>query len=275
MARPIRFDPEDGWHHVMNRGAQRQRTFFSATDANRFLSLLGEGHESFGVEIHAFCLMTNHFHLLVRCPDGGLSDFMQLVGSRYTRFVNDRRGTDGALFRGRFHSILVDDSEYRSIVGRYIHRNPLDLGTATSPASYRWSSLRYYLTGAIAPPWLRTDALLAPHESRAGLGEFTLGENSPIPLPSTIRWAIDVAIRTSAPESEDDENEQVHLCRTVAAMLLTLAETDRPEMLPAIDSVLGYPNAAARRSAMYRARRRCTASPPILQIAAEAMRLAA
>src|SRR3546814_16605516 len=85
MGRAPRRDPEHGWHHVMNRGVAKQRVFHSRADGEMFEALLGEGHDRFGVEVHAYCLMTNHYHLLLRCPEGGLSDFMQLVSARFTR----------------------------------------------------------------------------------------------------------------------------------------------------------------------------------------------
>ena len=128
----------------MNRGAARQAVFHSATDGRTFEGLLGRAARRFGVEVHAYCLMTNHFHLLLHCPDGGVSDFMQFLGASYTRHLNDRLGRDGPIFRGRFRSLLIDSDRYLAAVGRYIHRNPLDIGPDTDLAQYRWSSFRHY-----------------------------------------------------------------------------------------------------------------------------------
>src|SRR3546814_9166867 len=88
--------------------------------------------------------MTNHDQLLLRGPEGGLSDFMQLVSARFTRAANHRLERDGPMFRGRFKSLLVDSDAYLGTVGRYIHRNPLDIRPSVEIDRYRWSSFRHY-----------------------------------------------------------------------------------------------------------------------------------
>src|SRR5262245_19329101 len=100
--------------------------------------------------------MPNHFHLLVRCPVGALSPFMQSISSGYTKRLNLRLGRDGPIFRSRFRSKLVLDAEYRHLAGRYIHRNPIDLGRCEALDEYRWSSLRYYTGRVAAPTWVET-----------------------------------------------------------------------------------------------------------------------
>jgi REP element-mobilizing transposase RayT len=159
MARPLRIDLDDGWHHVMNRGADRRAVFLEDSDRIEFGTRLCDIYDRFGVETHAYCLMTTHYHLLLHCPNGGLSEAMQRLGSMYTRHLNDRVGRDGALFRGRFHSrLVVDDAQLISTI-RYIHRNALDLPGVNGVEQYRWSSHRAYLGHRQAPPWLRIDAL--------------------------------------------------------------------------------------------------------------------
>ena len=113
-----------------------------------------------GVEVHAYCLMPNHFHLLLHCPNGGLSRYMQRVGGAYSRRINARLGGEGSLFRSRFHSILLDSPTYLAQAGRYIHRNPLELSPPVDAMSYRWSSLRYYAGLAAPPRWMHTATLL-------------------------------------------------------------------------------------------------------------------
>lgn len=98
MPRPLRIDVEDGWNHVMNRGIDHGDVFFADTDRIEFGQRLGDVFDRFGIRTHAYCLMDNHFHLLLHCPEGRLSDAMQRLGSLYTRHVNDRLGRDGALF---------------------------------------------------------------------------------------------------------------------------------------------------------------------------------
>ena len=88
-------------------------------------SLLADAVGRFGIEIHAYCLMTNHFHLVVHCPIGGLSRAMQSVERRYTQSYNERYRRDGPLFRGRFHSVDITTNEQLARLTRYVHRNPL------------------------------------------------------------------------------------------------------------------------------------------------------
>lgn len=161
MGRPQRIDVDDGWYHVMNRGASHQRTFLCDADRVEFGRLLGVGHERFGVEVHAYCLMSNHFHLLVHCPTGGLSRYMHLLCSSFVRHVNERAGRDGPLFRGRFRSIVVSDDRQLLATVRYIHRNALDLPGVVSVDGYRWSSHRTYLGHRPPPEWLHTNEVLA------------------------------------------------------------------------------------------------------------------
>ena len=160
MARPLRIDIDDGWSHVMNRGADRRAVFLDDSDRIEFGARLADIHDRFGVETHAYCLMTTHYHALLHCPNGGLSDAMQRLGSIYTRHVNDRLGRDGALFRGRFHSRHVGSDAHLLAAARYIHRNALDLPGVDQVERYRWSSHRAYLGYRAAPAWLRTDVVL-------------------------------------------------------------------------------------------------------------------
>jgi REP element-mobilizing transposase RayT len=125
-----------------------------------FERLLADGSDRFGVEVHAYCLMVNHYHLLVRCPHGGLSRFMQHVGASFTRAANRWHDRDGAVFRGRYRSILLDSPQHIAFAGRYIHRNPRDLRPPVDVERYRWSSLRYYAGHHPAPGWLVQDRLL-------------------------------------------------------------------------------------------------------------------
>jgi REP element-mobilizing transposase RayT len=141
----------------MNRGIDHGNVFFEDTDRIEFGHRLAEMFDLFGVRTHAYCLMDTHFHLLCHCPNAGLSDAMQRLGSLYTRHVNDRLGRDGALFRGRFHSRLISDDAHLMATVRYIHRNALDLPGVSRARDYRWSSHRAYLGLRACPPWLCTD----------------------------------------------------------------------------------------------------------------------
>jgi REP element-mobilizing transposase RayT len=268
MGRAARIDIEDGWYHVMNRGVAHQPTFHGDEDRVEFGRLLGVGHERFGVETHAYCLMPNHYHLLLHCPFAGLSGFMHQVGSVYTRHVNDRVGRDGPLFRGRFHSIpIIDDRQLLATV-RYIHRNALDLPGVTSAADYRWSSHRTYLGHRRAAPWLRTDVALAHF---ADVGAFSDFVGTGVPAGSRWDSTIGLAALPSVVELVLDE---VHgssertpqgIARTV---MLVIADRVGG---PAADDVLAsmhFANANAQVAAVRRARRRA-ASDPLLAVVAD------
>ncbi len=159
MPRQPRSDQPGAWHHVLNRGADRQDIFSDDRDFERFEDLIGDAVDRFGVEAHAYCLMTNHFHLLLRCPDGGVSRAMQVIEQHYTQWYNSRYHRDGPLYRGRFTSVEVTTDDQLVTVGRYIHRNPLAFVAARALSAYRWSSFGTYAGGRVGPAWLVTDTI--------------------------------------------------------------------------------------------------------------------
>ncbi|TBW44107.1 hypothetical protein EZI54_23895 [Marinobacter halodurans] len=156
MPRPQRLEYEGAFYHVMNRGRRRQKVFHGPSDYEDFLRTLSEAHERFGLEIHAYCLMGNHYHLLVKTPRGNLSRCMRHVNGLYTQRYNRRAGTDGPLFRGRFKAILVDADAYLLQLTRYIHRNPIETSEPLVERleDYPWSSYPVYVNRARAPDWL-------------------------------------------------------------------------------------------------------------------------
>ncbi|MEW6114666.1 MAG: transposase, partial [Thermodesulfobacteriota bacterium] len=148
MSRPLRIEYPDAWYHVMNRGRRREAIFRDQDDYLRFVELLGQGSAMWNVRIAAFCLMPNHYHLLVRTPGANLSRFMRHVDGVYTQRFNRNHNFDGSLFRGRYKAILVDADTYLLELLRYIHRNPLRAGLASRLDRYAWSSHKGYLFGS-------------------------------------------------------------------------------------------------------------------------------
>jgi len=144
----------------MNRGTRHGTVFHVAADGERFLDLVGQWSAETGVEVHAYCLMDNHYHLLVRSATGELSWFMQRVGAGYTKYLNRRLHQDGAVFRGRFRSKLVDTDAYLTVLNGYIHRNPTGRQPPPALDEYRWSSYGAYVGVMPAPDWLHTGILL-------------------------------------------------------------------------------------------------------------------
>ena len=160
MARPLRIEYPGAWYHVMNRGLGRRFIFQSDEHRQCFLDLLGEASQIFQLEVHAFSLMDNHYHLLVHTPLGGLGRAMRHLNGLYTQNFNRLLGTDGPLFRGRYKALLVESEEYLTELVRYIHLNPVKAGICTHPEDHPWTSHAAYLQSRKKPSWLMTDEVL-------------------------------------------------------------------------------------------------------------------
>jgi len=166
MSRPLRIEYPGANYHVMNRGLGRTRIFINDKDRESFLQLMGEIARLWQVGIHAYCLMTDHYHLLLETPQGNLSRIMRHLDGLYTQRFNRSHDRDGPLFRGRYRAILVDAEEYFLSVARYIHQNPRESGLVSQIQDYPWSSHRAYLHGRHSPLWLDRQVML----SRFGTG---------------------------------------------------------------------------------------------------------
>ncbi|MFQ5883230.1 MAG: transposase [Candidatus Methylomirabilales bacterium] len=168
MARPLRIEFPDAYYHILNRGLAHQNIFSGRSDRAMFLRLLGECHEMWGIRVIAYCLLDNHYHLLVQTPEANLSRIMRHLNGLYTQRYNRRNNRDGPLFRGRYQAIIVDAEQYLLAVARYIHQNPVAAGLVRSPEGYAWSSCRLYVDEGRRPSWLDTAQLLSlfPQKNR-------------------------------------------------------------------------------------------------------------
>jgi putative transposase len=144
-------------HHVIQRGNNRQPIFTSSADDQTLLDLLLENAKKFEVAIHAYVLMSNHFHLLATpsTPDG-LPQMMQAVGRRYVRYFNDTQHRSGTLWEGRYKSTVIQTDRYLLACMAYIDLNPVRAGLVTQPQDYPWSSHGHYVGR-------RIDKLITPH----------------------------------------------------------------------------------------------------------------
>jgi REP-associated tyrosine transposase len=161
MARPLRIEYPGAYYHVMNRGLSRRHIFLEDNGRQSFLDLLGDLSGLWKIEIHAYCLLDNHYHLLVSTPQDGLARAMRHLDGVYTQKFNRVHHRDGPLFRGRYKAILIDAEEYFLAVVRYIHNNPLVAGVVTDIDRYRWSSHSGYLNKKQCPQWLDTRSVLS------------------------------------------------------------------------------------------------------------------
>ena len=128
MARPLRIERPGGRYHATARGNERRNIFRDDTDRFHFLELLAEMPERFGVRLHAYVLMDNHFHLLIETPEANLSRAMQWLGVSYSMGFNKRHRRVGHLFQGRFQACIVEEEAGWQEVARYVHLNPVRLG---------------------------------------------------------------------------------------------------------------------------------------------------
>ena len=177
MPRPLRIEYEGAVYHVMNRGDRREPIFRDDADRLRFLDTLAEACAKTGWQVHALCLMPNHFHLVVETPRRNLVAGMKWFLGTYTARFNRRHGLAGHLFGGRYKALLVDSTApgYFRAVCDYVHLNPAraNLIPADQPLrEYRWSSHAEYLKAPTRRcSWLQVDRLL---------GEMRLPKEGPV-----------------------------------------------------------------------------------------------
>jgi putative transposase len=125
MARPLRIEYPDAFYHVTSRGNERKNIFRIEKDYERFLGYLESATDRYGARIHCFCLMSNHYHLLLETPKGNLHMILHHLNTSYTNYLNARTGRVGHLLQGRYCCILVEKDSYAIELSRYIHLNPV------------------------------------------------------------------------------------------------------------------------------------------------------
>ena len=160
MARPLRIEYSGAFYHITSRGNERKAVFKSERDREKLLSYLGSATERYAAIVHVYCLMDNHYHLLMETPAGNLSQIMHHINGAYTTYFNAKRERSGHLFQGRYKAILIEADEYAKELSRYIHLNPVRAGMCAHPEEYPWSSCRYYTVETKVPDWLQRGLIL-------------------------------------------------------------------------------------------------------------------
>jgi len=161
MARPLRLEYEGAVYHVTSHGNAQEDIFLDDRDRARFLEILGDVVTRYGWICHAYCLMTNHYHLLIETPGANLSRGMQLLNGVYTQCFNRQHGQAGHLLQGRFKAILVEKESHLLELARYIVLNPVRAKMVRSVRDWPWSSYRATSGHANIPEFLAIDWLLS------------------------------------------------------------------------------------------------------------------
>jgi putative transposase len=159
MSRPLRIEFPDAVYHVTSRGDRRELIYRDDEDRRAQLDVIALAMERFDAQLLAYCLMGNHYHLVLHTRHANLSRLMRHVNGIYTQAFNHRHGLVGHLLQGRFKAILVDRDAYLLALCRYVERNPVAAGLVGDPTAWPWSSCRAHLGLEATPPWLDSDGL--------------------------------------------------------------------------------------------------------------------
>jgi putative transposase len=215
MARPLRIEFPGAIFHVTARGNARAPIFLDDEDRLLFLDVLVECVKRFGWLYHAYCLMDNHYHLLIETPQGNLSAGMRQLNGIYTQRFNRRHGRVGHVFQGRFKAILVERESYLLELCRYVVLNPVRAKMVEDTAQYAWSSYLAMVGATPAPQWLHTDWLLSQFGSdraaaRSRYAQFVsegMGSASPwIALKGQVLLGTETFVENLLPLLEEKNN---------------------------------------------------------------------
>ncbi|MBU0593869.1 MAG: transposase [Gammaproteobacteria bacterium] len=159
MARPLHIELSGGLYHVTSRGDRREDICFSETDREAWLALFAQVCARFNWICHAYCLMTNHYHLVLETPEGNLAKGMRQLNGVYTQFVNRVHGRVGHVFQGRHKAILVEKDSYLLDLSRYVVLNPVRAGMVNDVGDWQWSSFPAMIGVVPNPDWLQTASI--------------------------------------------------------------------------------------------------------------------
>lgn len=258
MARPLRIAYPGAYYHVTSRGNEQKDVFKSQRDREKFLEYLASATERYGAVIHVYCLMSNHYHLLLETPAGNISQIMRHINGAYTTYFNIKRKRSGHLFQGRFKAILVEADEYAAELSRYIHLNPVRAEMVERPEDYRWSSYRSYIGQNAAPEWLKMGMILGYFGNKAEEAgkkyrtfvEDMLGTEYDSPLQKTFGTAVLGSGEFIEMVTVKHLNEQT-VNRDVPALRQFIACPSTEDVLRAVAAVMGENRKQARQVGMH------------------------
>src|SRR4030065_2926531 len=154
MGRPLRVEYRGALYHITSRGNERKKIFVDDGDRKKFLAILEDYHNRYGILIHSFVLMDNHYHLILETPRANLLKVMHGINGGYTGYFNRKYNRSGHLFQGRYKGILVEKDAYLVQLSRYVHLNPVRAKIVERPEQYRWSSYPGYIGTSGDCPWV-------------------------------------------------------------------------------------------------------------------------
>jgi REP element-mobilizing transposase RayT len=161
MGRPLRIQFPGALYHITSRGNERKKIFLHDSDRIKFLGILEDYHERYGIFIHSYVLMDNHYHLVVETPQGNLLKVMHGINGGYTGYFNRNYDRAGHLFQGRYKGILVDKEAYLLQASRYVHLNPVRAKVVEKPELYEWSSYGGYVRKSKEVRWVEYGCVLS------------------------------------------------------------------------------------------------------------------
>jgi REP element-mobilizing transposase RayT len=220
----------------MHRGARRAPIFVRDADCVLLLDTLGDVVDRFGLEVHAYSLMPNHYHLLVCTPAGNLSRAMRHLNGVYTQRLNRLHDWDGPVFRGRFKSQLVTEEAYRRELVAYIHLNPVRAGLVRRADESGWTSHRAHLGLDKPPPWLSLggvfEAIGAPSQLQDFVRSKQVGKQ-PWPDDMDVQTGWRNAPSSSPPTREGQRGDTALDIERLLEILAAVVEADVSELLVA------------------------------------------
>ncbi|NMM05800.1 transposase [Polaromonas sp.] len=186
MARPLRIEFPGGLYHVTSRGDRREAIFLCDADRNYWLDLLGQVCARHNWLCHAYCLMDNHFHMVVETIDGNLSAGMRQLNGVYTQWHNRSHNRVGHVFQGRFKAIIVQREAYLLELARYVVLNPVRAGICVLPEDWPWSSYHAMLGRVVPPRWLQVQWLMSQfgNNPQAAVAAYVDHVRAGVNLPS-------------------------------------------------------------------------------------------
>lgn len=234
MTRPLRIEFSGALYHVTSRGDRREDIYDDDEDRETFLRILSEVVDRFNWVCHAYCLMSNHYHLVVETPDGNLSKGMRQLNGVYTQASNRRHRRNGHLFQGRFKGILVDGDSYLLELTRYVVLNPVRANMVERPEQWPWSSYQAMVGQVLSPPFLDIDGLLLQfderrQQARARYRQFVLDG-----IAGSTLWA---GLRQQVYLGDESFVERVQARMKIRGDELTVPRRQRRAPAPTLDAI--------------------------------------